>query len=80
MISIISQSRKLLALSYLRQVSFHNQPSDIDPMLKSRGNLPIITMPAVYKKSFKKIKRSIGFEESIAKKSLIKRNKQQLKN
>lgn len=77
MFSIISKSRKFPFLSYIRQLSKYRQPIDIDPMLKSRDNLPIITMPAMYRRSLKKIKRSIGFEESIAKKSSMKRKKQQ---
>lgn len=56
-----------------------HQPPEFDPMVKSRENLAIITMPTYYKGSLKKIKRAIRFEDTMAVKQASKRRGTHLK-
>lgn len=70
LLRLLPKSRQLsiaqcMIVQFNRSVT--SSPTDqMDHMLKSRENLPIIKTPYYCSKSFKKIRREIFFEETIA--------------
>lgn len=63
MLNLILRNQRNLFRQLVSARNVHPGPEDIDPMLKSRKDLPIITLPYYYKGNLKKIRRAIAFEE-----------------
>lgn len=72
---MIWRNEQTLLRTILHCRALHGPLNEMDPMLKTRDNLPIIRMPYTLKGNLKKIRRQMFFEETIKVKRAAIKNK-----